>query len=332
MSVIDKLAVLRVVETSPLPIREVLSRLDISPSTYYRWRRRFREEGQHGLRDLCPHDGRGGRVWNQLLEQERQRIVKVARLYSEWSSREIACHLGDCGSFSVSESTVYRVLKREGLIPDQVVRTFPAGPEYTTKTRGINEMWQIDATYLLAKNWGWYYLISVLDDYSRRILAWRLQGSMDAGAFSEVVELACEETGVDCSPDRPKPKVLSDNGPALLSRSFGEYLETRGLGHILASPYHPQTNGKIERYHRSAKERGNLLVSETPDALESEIEQFIAHYNSQRYHEALVNVTPDDVYFGRRDEILQRRAQLKKRTLRRRKRENSRLGSRTSVT
>lgn len=322
MSREKKLEALRMVEGSRLPVGEALRRLGVPSSTYYRWKAKFRLRGAEGLRDRSPYRGR---AWNQMLDEEKSRILTLANLYPEWSPREIACYIADKCGFAVSESSVYRLLRSKGLVRPREVKTFPAGSEYSVKTKRVNEMWQTDATYLLVKNWGWYYLISVLDDYSRRILAWKLQTRMDAAAFSEVVELAWEETGLDAVPPGKRPRLLSDRGSALLSRDFGVYLEAKGMGHILASPYHPQTNGKIERYHRSAKERVNLLVWESPGELEREIGSFIDYYNSRRYHEAIGNVTPDDVYFERRDAILARRAELKRKTVAKRRRKNAKM-------
>jgi putative transposase len=312
----QKLEIICAVESSAVPVREALIRLDVPFSTYYRWMAKLKRYGIEGLRDRSPFKGR---TWNQILPEEEEKILQIADLHPEWSPREISCDISDNHGFTVSESSVYRILKRCGLVKARDQRTFPAGPEFTVKTQRINEMWQTDASHLLVKNWGWYYLISVLDDFSRKVLAWLLQPSMDTDAFSEVVELACEATGADRLPPEHRAKLLSDRGSALISKPFGEYLEAKGLGHIFASPYHPQTNGKIERYHRSCKEKITLIVWEFPDQLEQEIGSFVQYYNTSRYHEALGNVTPDDVYFGRREAILERRKNLKHRTLVRRR-------------
>ena len=322
MSAERKFEILEHIGASPFSVTETLERLDLPSSTYYRWKKRYEAEGEKGLVDRSPYRGR---VWNQLLDRERNLILSSGREHPELSPRELACFIVDNKGISVSESTVYRVLREAGLVKPLEKKTFPAGPEYKVKMRRVNQQWQADASYFKAHGWGWYYLISVLDDYSRRILAWRLQPCMDAGAFSEVVEMACEATGMQGCPEHQRPRLVTDNGPALISEQFNEYLKVWGIGHILASPYHPQTNGKIERYHRSCKERVLLDVHETPMALEREIERFIAWYNSHRYHEALGNVTPDDVYFGRREMILERRRQLKEITLEHRRVQNAQL-------
>ena len=267
-----KLEVLRTVEASELPVREVLDQLEIPRSTYYRWRHHFRKRGLAGLRGRPPGSGR---VWNQILPKERDRILEMALLFPEWSSREVSCQVTDRCGFTVSESSVYRILKAEGLIREVQLRSFPAESEYRIKTTRPNQQWQTDATYLLVKNWGWYYLISVLDDFSRRILAWGLHTTMRAGDFSQVVEAACERTGVEQAPLSDRPRLVTDRGPALISKDFGQYLETKGLGHILASPYHPQTNGKIIEVNDRARsilrhgdglsDRDGVLQAGAPD-------------------------------------------------------------------
>ena len=316
MTAEQKLKILEQVQKSCLPKLVTIKNLEIASSTYYRWQQLYKKYGKKGLEDKSPE---ASKAWNRLLPEERDTIIEQALCSPEESPRQIAFRTTDSCGFSVSESTVYRILKAKGLVRDREIKGFPASEEYSYKPKRINEQWQIDATYLKVIGWGWYFLISVLDDFSRRILAWRLQLSMDGDAFSEVVQDALEATGLDKAPKIHKPRLLSDNGSALIGHKFQEYLEAVEVKHILASPYHPQTNGKIERYHRSLKEVVLLLVHGFPWELIEDIRSFIIYYNAERYHEGLGNVTPDDVYFGRREQILEKRRNLKVQTLARRR-------------
>jgi len=144
MTAESKLEVLRAVEGAGLPVNQVLSQLTIARSTYYRWRHSFRQRGQAGLRD---RKILRGRTWNQILPEERDKILEAALLFSDWSPRQISCHVTDTAGFAVSESSVYRLLKSEGLIHEVQQKTFPAGTEYRVKTSRPNQQWQTDATY-----------------------------------------------------------------------------------------------------------------------------------------------------------------------------------------
>jgi len=307
-----KREVIELVRRSPVAKKETLRELGLPASTYYRWQRRQRLEGDAGLVDRRPQPGT---IWNQLRPEEMETILVVARAEPDKSPREIACWISDSAGFSVSESSVYRVLKLHGLVREVKLVGFPAGPEYAVKTTRVNEQWQSDASYFFVMGWGWYYLISVLDDFSRYILAWELQGNMKAESISEVVEQAIEWTGMKRVPVKLRARMVTDNGPSYIGAAFEEYLRMHRMRHIRCSPHHPQTNGKLERFHETLKGRVNLLVWTSPEELRAAIAEFIEYYNQRRYHEAIGNVAPADVYYGRREEILNRREEQKQQTL-----------------
>ena len=157
--------------------------------------------------------------------------------------------------------------------------------------------------------------MSVLEDYSRRILAYELVSDIQAPNLAHVIELAMEATGMIKAPPVQKPVLLTDNGSGYISRVMEAYLRGHELRYIRARSHHPRTTGKIERMHRTMKDEVTLIVHTSPDKLRAAIARFVAYYNSERYHEALHNVTPDDVWFGRRDAILARRKALQIRTV-----------------
>ena len=267
------------------PPRVADSTLDLLP-----WKSRYRDQGFNGLVDRPPEPRR---VWNRLATKQRRYVVRYALEHPSLSPG--ATTLVDEQVMYVSESTVYRVLKEAGLIKPPETKGFPAGKEFHTKTARPNELWQTDASYFFVVGWGYYYLISVLDDYSRMIVGWRVQTSMSSADIIEVVQDAVEFTGQPTAPVEPGPALLSDNGPGFLSSALDEFLSARFMKHIFASPFHPQTNGKLERYHRTAKAKVNVFVHHSLEELVAAMEGFVRYYNYERYHEALGNITPADM-------------------------------------
>ena len=154
-----------------------------------------------------------------------------------------------------------------------------------------------------------------MDDYSRYILAWKLTTNMAAADVMETLDMARANACIDTVQVRHRPRLLSDNGPCYLSQDLKSYLEERDMSHTRGARYHPQTQGKIERYHRSLKNVVNLQHYYLPGGLEQESERFVDHYNYHRYHESLDNLTPADVYFGRRRERLNVRDIIKRETM-----------------
>ena len=302
MSNVEKAIVLAQVESQPRGKRRALMALGIPKSSYYRW--------CQGQLD----SGNRKRPWNRITTDEEDKILAVARESPELSSRQLSAWITDRAGFAVSESTVYRILRREGLVKRQEVQLV-AGKEYHTKTTRPHQMWATDASYFRVVGWGYYYLVTVMDDYSRFILAWKLQRDMSANSLIEVVQEAVDATGMIEVPVEDRTRLLSDNGSGYVSRSFRDYLHLVGIGHILAAPYHPQTNGKLERYHQSIKREVNQLTYEAPSHLKQAIADFVDYYNYRRYHKALSNVTPADVLYGRRQQILQRRKEVQIQTI-----------------
>ena len=309
MSAGEKRGIIALVADSGLPRRRALAQLGLPKSTYYRWLRR---QAGGNLED---RKGGSPIPWNRLRAEEEEKILAQARASPELSARQLALMIVDAEGLYVSESTVFRILKREGLIKPAEVVGFKAGKEYHRKTRGPDELWATDCAHLKVIDWGWYYLVTVMDDYSRFILAWELKSDMAAGSLIDVVQQAVDLTGMTDVPVEDRTVLLSDNGPGYISRQFNEYLGLVGIRHILAAPFHPETNGKIERYHRTIKGEINLVPYQVPGELEEAIAAFIEYYNYRRYHEGLGDVTPYDVYTGRHLEVIQRRKEAKSRTL-----------------
>ena len=221
----------------------------------------------------------------------------------------------DTKGYFVSESSVYRLLKSYDLISSPALIVMKAANEFRDKTTAINQLWQTDFTYFKIIGWGWVYLSTILDDFSRYIISWKLCTTMAATDVQDTLNLALEETRLDQANVVHRPRLLSDNGPCYISGELAEYLKGKGMGHTRGAPYHPQTQGKIERWHQTLKNRILLENYFLPGDLEHQIEAFVEHYNHHRYHEALGNVTPADAYFGRAQSIIRRRERIKQKTI-----------------
>jgi len=305
----EKYEIIRLVEDSELGVNRTLRELGISKRTFYNWYGKYNEYGYDGL---APRNRRARTQWNRIPDQIRRKVVEYALEQPELSPRELAHSIVDDKGYFISESSVYRILKSRGLITSPAYIVMKASNEFKDKTIKPNQMWQTDFTYFKIIGWGWYYLSTVLDDYSRYIIHWELCSSMKVDDVTRSVDNALRKTGLS---KINAPKLLSDNGSCYIASDLENYIEEKGMLHVRGKPNHPQTQGKIERYHRSMKNVVKLENYYLPGDLEERLKEFVDYYNNHRYHESLKNLTPADVFFGRDQKKLEKRKLIKIKTM-----------------
>ena len=316
LSASEKIEIIHIVTRSELGVNRTLRELGIHKSTFYNWYRLYLEKGEKAFDSFSFQKQR---VWNSIPEEEKNLVVEVALEVPELSSRELAHKITDEQGIFISESSVYRILKQRGLISAPSHILISASDEFKDKTNFVHEMWQTDFTYFKIVGWGWYYLSTVIDDYRRFIVHHELCRNMEAKDVKRTVDAAIEKAGLRKG---QTPKLLSDNGSCYISKDLKNYLnEQYEIKQIHGKPAHPQTQGKIERYHRTMKNVVKMHHYYSPEELQAALNVFVDYYNHHRYHESLKNLTPADVYYGRSDEILKQREIIKKKTIQRRKQE-----------
>ena len=321
----EKLEIIRLVERSHLPVKRTLAQIGVSRPTFYRWYDLYRRFGEAGLEDRRAGPKRP--AWNRIPDDVRAKIIDLALDLPELSPRELAVTFTDEKAYFVSEASVYRLLKAHGLITSPAYLVMKAANEFKDKTTAPNQLWQTDFTYLKVTGWGWFYLSTILDDFSRYIIAWKLCTTMKAADVTDTLEMALTASDLEEANAVKRPRLLSDNGSSYVAGELAEWMSDHDMRHVHGAPYHPMTQGKIERWHQTLKNRILLEHYYLPGDLEAQIDAFVGHYNHCRYHESLGNLTPADVYFGRGQTILLKRERIKRQTFKQRRLQHQKLAA-----
>ena len=261
--------------------------LGIRASKFYDWRDRYGQVNEHN--GWVPRD-----FW--LEQWEKDAIVDFHLKNPLEGYRRLTFMMLDQDVVAVSPSSVWRVLGQAGLLSKWKGKPSKKGTGFEQPPH-VHQHWHIDISYINISG-TFYYLCSVLDGYSRFIVHWDLRESMTETEIEIILERAKEQY------PEAKPRIISDNGPQFLAKDFKEFIRISGMTHVRTSPYYPQSNGKLERWHKSLKSEcirpGTPL---SPEDARRMIQHYVDHYNQVRLHSAIGFVTPLDMLAGRQAEI-----------------------------
>jgi putative transposase len=274
-------------DKTDIPVCRFLPWIDIGTSKFHDWKQRFGKVNEHNA--WVPRD-------HWLTDDEKDKICVFARQHPLEGYRRLTFMMLDADQVACSPASVYRVLKGAGLLAG-------ASPNITKKGTGFvqplkaHEHWHIDISYLNIAG-TFYFLCSIIDGYSRFIVHWEIREKMEESDVQTILQRARE-----AYPDA-RPRIISDNGPQFIAKDFKEFIRIAGMTHVKTSPYYPQSNGKLERWHKTLK--GECIRVQVPLSLDDArhlVADYVAHYNNVRLHSAIGYITPSDKLAGRDKEI-----------------------------
>ncbi len=275
-------------DKTELHAKTMVGWIGIDRSKYYQWQQRYGRVNEHNA--WVPRD-------HWLEEWEKQAIVAYQQEHPLEGYRRLTYMMMDADVVAVSPASVYRVLRAAGRLGRWNAQPSAKGTGFQQPI-GPHEHWHIDVSYLNICG-TFYYLCSILDGFSRYVVHWEIRESMTEADVEIILQRARERF-----PDA-RPRIISDNGPQFIARDFKEFIAVCGMTHVRTSPYYPQSNGKLERYHRTIKADG--IRPNTPLSLEDArriVANFVRHYNEVRLHSAIQYITPADKLAGRAEAIL----------------------------
>lgn len=276
-----------------LPKTDLLTRMSLNKGRYYDWCKRYGKVNEHN--GLIPRD-------HWLDQWERDAIIEYFKGHSLEGYRRLTYMMMDKDIVAASPSSIYRVLRKEGLLDRWDKKKSKKGTGFVQPLKP-HEHWHVDVSYINISG-TFYYLFSILDGCSRYIVNWDIREAMKETDIEVIIQQAMEKY------PEAKPRIISDNGPQFIAKDFKEFIRVTGMSHVRTSPYYPQSNGKLERYHRTIKE--GCIRQHTIESLEEAKElvtAFVADYNDKRLHSAIGYVTPKDKLHGKEKEILDAREQ-----------------------
>ena len=308
----EKLEIIRLVEGSHLPTTRMLDKLGIPKTTFYRWYDRYLSGGPEALEDRSP---RPSRVWNRILK----RCARRSRAWPLWKVNclraELAVSFTDTEKYFVSEASVYRILKSYDLITSPAYVVLSAADEFKDKTTRPNELWQTDFTYLKIIGWGWFYLSTILGDYSRYIIAWKLCTTMKTEDVTDTLDLALQASGCDQATVPHKPRLLSDNGSTYISGDLADWLDEPKMSHVRGAPYHPQTRARSSVGTKPSRTASCWKITICRATSSSKSMPSLITTTTTATTRACKTLTPADVYFGRGQTILKQSERIKRKTI-----------------
>jgi len=277
--------------------------IGLSSSKYYNWKERYGRANEHN--SWIPRD-----FW--LEKWEKEAIIEYYKQHPDEGYRRLTYMMLDADVVAVSPSSVYRVLKDAGYLAYWNAKPTGKGKGFVQPLKA-HEEWHVDVSYVNISG-TFYYLCSLLDGYSRYIVHWEIRESMTEADIEIIIQRALERNL------EVKPKIISDNGPQFIAKDFKEFIRIKGMRHVRTSPYYPQSNGKIERWHQSLKrECVRKKVPLSKEDAERLISEYVGYYNKERLHSAIGYIAPlhklmamEQTIFAVRDKKLEDAREMRK--------------------
>jgi putative transposase len=274
-------------DKTELAIGRFLRWIELGSSKFYDWRQRYGKVNEHNA--WVPRD-------HWLSSEEKRRIVAFAHEHPLDGYRRQTFMMLDADVVAASPTSVWRVLHQAGLLARVNGKPSRKGTGFVQPLQA-HEHWHVDVSYVNIAG-TFYFLCSILDGYSRLIVHWEIRENMGEGVVETIIQRAREMY------PNERPRIITDNGPQFIAKDFKEFIRLCGMTHVKTSPYYPQSNGKIERFHRTIK--GDCIRTQTPLSVEDArrlVTNYVAHYNNVRLHSAIGYIAPKDMLQGRAQEI-----------------------------